>query len=368
VSTTAVQSPRAPRLLDQVRHRLRALHYSYRTEQAYTDWIRRYILFHDKRHPRDMGKAEAERFLTYLAVQRNVAASTQNQALSALLFLYKQVLDIEIGWVDNVVRAKSPERVPVVLTAEEVAALLDRLSGRYWLMASLMYGAGLRVAECMRLRIQDLDFGYRQITVHDGKGGKDRVVPLPQSLIVPLSEQIQEVKRLLVSDQRDGFGEVSMPDALARKYPHAPFELGWWYVFPSLDRSIDPVSRREKRHHMDPSVIQKAVKQAARAARLHKRATPHTFRHSFATHLLEAGYDIRTVQELLGHRDVTTTQIYTHVLQRGGSAVKSPVDVLLGGASAVRDFGPRSEAAGGCSLGIIGTRHGRPLGVMPGPG
>lgn len=228
------------------------------------------------------------------------------------------------------VRAKRRETVPVVLTRGEVAALLDRLGGRYWIMASLMYGAGLRVNECMRLRVQDVDFGYRQITVRDGKGGKDRYVPLPDSLIRPLQEQIRDVERVAASDRRDGFGEVSMPDALARKYPNAPFEPGWWYVFPSFNRAIDPVSGREKRHHMDPSVIQKAVKQAARSAGLRKRATPHTFRHSFATHLLEAGYDIRTVQELLGHRDVKTTQIYTHVLRRGGSAVRSPVDALLG--------------------------------------
>ena len=254
------------------------------------------------------------------------------------MFLYKNVLQIELSWIENVVRAREPERVPVVLTRQEVAALLDRLNGRYWLMASLMYGTGMRVNECMRLRVQDIDFGYRQITVRDGKGGKDRYLPLPSSLISPLEAQIKEVKRVLASDRQDGFGEASMPEALTRKYPSAAFDLTWWYVFPALTRFIDPISGREKRHHMDPSVIQKAVRQAARSAGLRKRATPHVFRHSFATHLLDDGYDLRTVQDLMGHRDVKTTQIYTHVLQRGGSAVRSPVDTLLAQASHLGGF------------------------------
>jgi site-specific recombinase XerD len=301
-----------PRLLDQVRQRIRALHYSYRTEQAYVYWIRFFILFSGKRHPRDMGKPAVERFLTHLAAERNVAASTQTQALSALLFLYRQVLGIELAWLDDVVRAKASERVPVVLTREEVQRVINRLGDPHRLMAGLMVGAGLRVMECLRIRIQDLDFGYRQIRVLRGKGNKDRLVPLPDSLA-------------------DGFGEVSLPTALARKYPSAGFEPGWWFPFPSIARAVDPVSNRLKRHHLDPSPLQKAFRKAVHAAGIRKHATPHTLRHSFATHLLEAGYDIRTVQELMGHRDVSTPQIYTHVLQRGGAAVRSPVDTLTGG-------------------------------------
>ncbi len=319
-----------PRLLQQVRDCLRTLHYSYRTEQAYVYWIRYFIRYSGTRHPREMGKIEVERFLTALAVERRVSASTQNQALSAVLFLYQKVLGIDIGWLDDVVRAKRPARAPVALTRAEVATILARLRGQYWLMASLMYGTGLRVMECMRLRIQDMDFGYRQILVRNGKGGKDRFVPLPDSLKGAIQEQIGEAQRVRDGDLADGFGEVSLPTALDRKYPNAPFDVGWWYLFPSMNRSEDPVSGREKRHHMDPSPIQKAFKEAVRAAGIQKHATPHTLRHSFATHLLEAGYDIRTVQELLGHRDVKTTQIYTHVLQRGGLAVRSPVDVLVG--------------------------------------
>jgi len=306
------------------------LHYSYATEKAYVYWIRHFVLFHGKRHPKDMGKREVEQFLTYLATKRSVSASTQNQALSALLFLYQKVLEIEIGWVEDVVRAKRPERLPVVLTRQEVAEVLSRLSGRNWLMASLLYGSGLRVMECLRLRVQDIDFGFRQIIVRNGKGGKDRIVPLPDSLASSIRAQIDATARLLEVDRQDGFGEVSLPDAIGRKYPHAAYELAWWYLFPSLNRSTDPISGRTKRHHLDLAPIQRAVKQASRSADIHKRVTPHTFRHGFATHLLEAGYDIRTVQELLGHRDVKTTQIYTHVLQRGGSAVRSPVDSLLG--------------------------------------
>lgn len=319
------------RLLDQVRDRLRTLHYSPRTEDAYVGWIRQYILFHGKRHPRELGVAEVEAFLTGLATQRRVSASTQNQALCALLFLYRRVLGVEIGWVDGVTRAKQPERVPVVLTRQEVSLVLDQMQGRNWLMASLMYGSGLRLMECVQLRVQDMDFGYRQIRVHDGKGAKDRYVPLPEALGPPLQEQIRASERLLASDLAAGFGEVSMPESLVRKYPRAPFELKWWYVFPAADRSVDPISGRRKRHHIDPSVVQKAMRSAVRRAGISKRATPHSLRHCFATHLLAAGYDIRTVQELMGHRDVSTTQIYTHVLQRGGSAVRSPVDTLLGG-------------------------------------
>ena len=334
VAAANAHKPR--RLLDQVRDKLRTLHYSPRTEEAYVGWIKRYIWFHGKRHPGEMGAPEVETFLSSLAIERGVSASTQNQALCAVLFLYKQVLGVELGWVDGVTRAKRPERVPVVLTRQEVALVLDQMQGRDWLMASLMYGTGLRLMECVQLRVQSIDFGYRQITVHNGKGAKDRFVPLPQALIPGLQEQIRGSERLLASDLAAGFGEVSMSESLVRKYPRAPFELKWWYVFPSVDRSRDPITGRIKRHHIDPSGLQKAMRTAVLRTGINKRATPHTLRHCFATHLLEAGYDIRTVQELMGHRDVTTTQIYTHVLQRGGSAVQSPMDALLGGGAAMR--------------------------------
>ncbi len=320
---------RPPRLMSQVRNRIRRLNYSYRTEQAYTYWIRFFILFSGKRHPREMGKEEVERFLSHLAVERRVSASTQNQALSALLFLYKQVLEMELGWIEDVVRAKRSECIPVVLTRKEVESVLLRLDGQYQLMAGLMYGSGLRLMECLRLRIQDLDFGFGQVLVRNGKGAKDRFVPLPESLKEPLHRQIGWTRWVREADLADGFGEVSLPDALARKYPNASFELGWWYLFPSTQRARDPYSGRIKRHHIAPSPVQKAFRAAVQAAEITKRATPHTLRHSFATHLLEANYDIRTVQELMGHRDVKTTQIYTHVLQRGSSAVRSPVDMLV---------------------------------------
>jgi len=327
--------PQQPRLLDQVRDKLRKLHYSLRTEEAYVAWIKRYIYFHGKRHPKEMGANEVEAFLSSLAIERQVSASTQNQALSALLFLYRQVIGIDLPWLEGVTRAKRPERVPVVLTPAEVRHVLQQMKGRDWLMASLMYGAGLRLMECVQLRIQDIDFGYRQITVHHGKGGKDRFVPLPESLLPALREQIRATERLLQCDKAAGYGEVSMSEGLVRKYPHAPFEPGWWYVFPASDRSVDPISGRVKRHHIDASVVQKAMRSAVYRAGIRKRATPHTLRHCFATHLLEAGYDIRTVQELMGHRDLNTTQIYTHVLQRGGAAVRSPMDALTGTGAAV---------------------------------
>ena len=323
----------SPRLLDQVRNKLRTLHYSYRTEQSYIPWIKRYILFSGKRHPREMGKQEVEKFLTHLAVDRRVSASTQNQALSAILFLYQKVLEIELDWLDDVVRAKTRSKLPVVLTQQEVAQLFGFLSGKYWLIASLMYGAGLRVAECMRLRIQDVDFGYLQIVVRAGKGGKDRVTPLPEVLIAPLKVQIQQALTVHGADLAEGFGEVSLPFALAKKYPRAGREAGWQYVFPASHRALDPISGREKRHHLDASVIQKRMRQATHAAGINKRITPHTMRHCFATHLLQSGYDIRTVQELMGHNDVKTTMIYTHVLERGGSAVRSPMDKLSTGLS-----------------------------------
>jgi len=321
-------SAAAPRLTDQVRDALRRKHYSYRTEKTYLHWIRRFIYFHDKRHPRDMAEPQIAKFLTHLAVERRVSASTQNQALNAILFLYKQVIGREIGLIQGVVRAKRGERLPVVLTREEVNAVLARLTGRDWLMACLMYGAGLRVTECLRLRVKDLDFGMNQIVVRDGKGQKDRVTPLPTTVVTALKQQIDEVRRVREGDLADGFGEVSLPFALDRKYPNAARELPWWYVFPSTQRSRDPYSDRIKRHHIDDSVIQRAVKQAIRSAAIPKPASCHSFRHSFATHLLAGGQDIRTIQELLGHSDVSTTMIYTHVLGRGAQGVPSPLDQL----------------------------------------
>ncbi len=322
--------PRPPRLLDQLRDTLRRRHYSYRTEKTYLHWARRYILFHGKRHPAGMGEPEVAAFLTHLAVDRRVSASTQNQALNAILFLYKQVLERDIGLIQGVTRAKRGQRLPVVLTREEVQAILSRMSGREWVMAGLMYGAGLRVAECLRLRVKDIDFGFRQVLVRDGKGKKDRAVPLPQAMIPALRAQIEETGRIHQNDLADGYGETSLPFALERKYPNAARELAWWYVFPASQRSRDPYSGRIKRHHLDESVIQRAVKQAVFSARIRKPVSCHALRHSFATHLLMSGQDIRTIQELLGHRDVSTTMIYTHVLGKGAQGVASPVDSLLG--------------------------------------
>jgi integron integrase len=315
-----------PRLLDLVRERIRTKHYSLRTEQTYLQWIRRFILFHGKRHPREMGAPEVEAFLSNLATERNVAASTQMQALSALLFLYKEVLGIDLPWLSNLTRARKPRHLPVVLTVDEVKALLARLQGRNSLMAELLYGAGLRLMECVRLRVKDVDFAMGQITVRDGKGFKDRVTMLPASVVEPLKRYLEKVKAIHNDDLQAGFGEVSLPFALARKYPNAGREWGWQYVFPSSHRSIDPYSHKERRHHLDEKVLQRAIKSAVRAAGLVKPASCHTLRHSFATHLLQSGYDIRTVQELLGHKDVSTTMIYTHVLNRGGHGVVSPLD------------------------------------------
>lgn len=317
-----------PRLLDQVREKIRLKHYSIRTEQAYIEWIKRYILFHHKRHPQEMGKQEVEQFLTHLAVDRHVAASTQNQALSAILFLYKEILEKDLGWLEDVERAKRPARLPVVLTSTEVRTVLAHLEGRYRLMANLLYGAGLRLMECVRLRVKDLDFEYRQIMVRDGKGQKDRVTMLPESMIEPLKVHLTDVKILHERDLQEGFGEVYLPFALARKYPNAGREWGWQYVFPSQKRSIDPRSSLERRHHLDEQTLQRAFKNAVRMAGINKTASCHSLRHSFATHLLMSGYDIRTVQELLGHKDVSTTMIYTHVLNKGGKGVNSPLDQL----------------------------------------
>lgn len=320
--------PDGVRLLDLVRGKIRLKHYSIRTEQAYVDWIKRFILHFDKRHPRELGAAEVEAFLTHLAVAGRVAASTQNQAKSALLFLYKEVLGTELPWLDNVERAKAPKRLPVVLTRAEVQALLTRLEGTHWLMASLLYGAGLRLMECLRLRVQDVDFTRKEILVRDGKGFKDRVTMLPAALAAPLQAHLERVRELHRQDLAAGFGAVHLPYALERKYPGAARDWGWQYVFPSAKVVADPRSGETRRHHVQDQALQRAIKQAVRDADLAKPATPHTLRHSFATHLLEGGSDIRTVQELLGHSDVSTTMIYTHVLNKGGRGVTSPLDQL----------------------------------------
>uniref|UniRef100_E6QU89 Integrase/recombinase (E2 protein) n=1 Tax=mine drainage metagenome TaxID=410659 RepID=E6QU89_9ZZZZ len=315
-----------PRLLDQVAARVRVLHYSIRTERAYVDWIKRFILFHGKRHPKEMGAAEVEAFLTHLAVVRQVSASTQNQAKSALLFLYKQVLGVELPWLDDVTQAQAPKRLPVVLTQHEVQSVLSRMDGTMWLIASLLYGSGLRIMEALRLRVKDVDFAMREIVVREGKGFKDRMTMLPDALIQPLKSHLLKVKALHQEDLSAGFGAVYMPAALDKKYPNAGKEWGWQYVFPSVKLSVDPCSHVTRRHHADEKTVQRAVKKAVKLAGLVKLVTPHTFRHSFATHLLEGGYDIRTVQELLGHSDVATTMIYTHVLNKGGRGVRSPLD------------------------------------------
>jgi integron integrase len=317
---------KAPKLLDQVRETLRVKHYSYRTEHTYLDWIKRFIIFHNKRHPKEMGAEEVQEFITYLANERNIAASTQNQALSAIVFLYKYVLQQEIIIPSDIVRPGRPERLPTVLSHQEAMSIIQKMEGIPKLVVQLLYGSGLRITECLRLRIKDLDFANHQIVVHDGKGEKDRATVLPDSLLPGLQSQIEYARLIHQKDLKEGFGEVSLPYALAQKYPNAAREFAWQYVFPSANRSIDPVSKRTKRHHLDVSVVQKAVRRAVLSASVNKLVSPHTFRHSFATQLLQNGYDIRTVQELLGHKDVKTTMIYTHVLQRGAGAVKSPLD------------------------------------------
>jgi len=326
----SLPEPPKPRLLDRVRQALRARHMSRRTEEAYVAWIRRFIFFHDKRHPAEMGAAEVTKFLTSLAVDGQVAASTQNQALSALLFLYKDVLEVDLPWLDGIVRARRPERLPVVLNRDEVRALFQRLDGVSRLMASLLYGAGLRVLECCRLRVQDLDFATNQIVVRGGKGDKDRVTMLPGIVKAGLLEHLEDVRAQHRHDLVAGAGWVELPTALMRKYPNAGREWVWQWVFPATRIYRDRLTGQRRRHHLHESVLQRAVKAAVRQAGLAKRASPHTLRHSFATHLLEDGHDIRTVQELLGHRDVTTTMIYTHVLNRGPAAVRSPADRMFG--------------------------------------
>jgi integron integrase len=325
---TSDEPSRKRRLLDQVRDKIRLKHYSIRTEQAYLDWIRRFILFHNKQHPLEMGKIEIEDFLSHLAVARNVSASTQNQAKSALLFLYREVLEIELPWLDGIEQAKTPKRLPVVLTEAEVQAVLAELPGTWQLLGHLLYGSGLRIMEGVRLRVKDVDFARREILVREGKGFKDRVTMLPASLLLPFQQHLARVKTLHAADLATGYGEVYLPYALARKYPAAGKEWGWQYVFPSAQLSVDPRSGVSRRHHVDEKGMQRAMKQAVRKLGIAKPATPHTLRHSFATHLLQAGYDIRTVQELLGHENVQTTMIYTHVLNRGGHGVQSPLDRL----------------------------------------
>lgn len=315
-----------PRLFAEVRNVARMRHLSLRTEQAYANWIRRFIFFHQKRHPREMGEPEIRAFISHLAVNDGVAASTQTVALSALLFLYRDVLKQELPYVSNIERARKPKRLPTVFTREETKRLLANLEGTHWLVAGLLYGSGLRLMECLRLRVKDIDLTCGQITVRDGKGEKDRITMLPEIVKQPLVSHLTKVKVVHEQDVAAGYGEVFLPYALARKYPNAAQQWGWQYVFPAAHRSIDPRSGKERRHHLSDQAVQKAVKQAIQKARIVKNGSCHTLRHSFATHLLERGYDIRTVQELLGHKDVRTTMIYTHVLNRGGKGVLSPID------------------------------------------
>ena len=322
---------RRPRLLDRVREAVRARHYSRRTENAYLVWIRRYIVYHGKVHPAQLGADEIGRFLTWLAVERRVSASTQNQALSALLFLYKVVLQVDIGTIAHVPRAKVPVRVPVVLSRDEVARIMRQLDGQMWIVVAILYGAGLRLEECLELRVKDVDFERLEISVRDGKGRKDRVTPLPRALVEPLRQQLAAARAIHGRDAALGFGETLLPGSLARKYPSAAREWGWQYIFPATSRFVDRQGRTERRHHFHETAVQRGVKRAVRAAGIAKPASCHTLRHSFATHLIEIGYDIRTVQELLGHRDVRTTMIYTHVLNRGGRGVRSPLDALAPG-------------------------------------
>jgi len=315
------------KLLDQIRDKTRTLHLSIRTEQSYTAWAKRFILFHNKRHPAEMGEKEIEGFLTHLVIVDNVSASTQNQALNAILFMYKEVFDRKLNKIKGFKRSSKKTKIPTVLSKGEIKELFNNMSGNYKVMAGLMYGSGLRLMECARLRVKDIDFKYNQIIVRSGKGGKDRVTLLPNKYKEQLQMQIKKVKAIHQQDLSDGFGNVYLPNALDKKFPNAGKEWGWQYVFPSSQITVDPRTGIERRHHLSESIVQKAVKNAVRQSKgINKNASCHTLRHSFATHLLENGYDIRTVQELLGHSDLKTTMIYTHVLNKGGFAVKSPAD------------------------------------------
>jgi integron integrase len=339
--------PSRPKLLDQVRYALRAKHYARRTEETYTNWIKRFILYHDKRHPREMDTPEIEQFLTYLAVEQHVAASTQNQALSALLFLYQHVLHQSLSRPVDAVRAKLSQYLPVVLSQSEVKQLFHHVTDEtYLLMAQLLYGSGLRLMECLRLRVKDVDFAQHQLIVRSGKGHKDRDTLLPDSLVAPLQRQLRYAQTLHQNDLERGYGRVELPHALERKYPNASQEWGWQYVFPAHKLSKDPRAGRTGRHHIHESGLQKAVKKAATAAGIHKPVGCHTLRHCFATHLLENGYDIRTIQELLGHKSVETTMIYTHVIKRGGMAVRSPVDQLPNLREARAQYRPKLMVSG----------------------
>jgi len=325
---SALPPARPPGLLQEVRRALRVRHYSIRTEQAYLDWIRRFILFHGKRHPVELGAVEVSDFLSHLATNGHVAPSTQSQARSAILFLYREVLGAQLPWLDQVVAAKPQRRLPVVLTPTEVRALLQAMGGTLGLVAGLLYGTGLRLLEALRLRVKDVNLERREIVVRLGKGSKDRITMLPENLVLPLQQHLVRVRTLHDEDLAAGLGRVMLPHALAVKYPNADRSWGWQWVFPSAQMSEDPRSGASRRHHLSESTVQKAVSRAARQAGIHKPCSPHVLRHSFATHLLQAGYDIRTVQELLGHADVSTTMIYTHVLNKGGRGVRSPLDQI----------------------------------------
>jgi integron integrase len=326
IQKTHLDGSKPKKLLDQVSETLRTKHYAYRTEQTYLDWIKRYIIFHKKRHPKDMGANEIREFIAYLATERKVAASTQNQALSAIIFLYRMVLEQDIILPPGLVNPSRPKRLPTVLTHAEAMSVINHMRGTPRLMTKILYGSGLRLMECMRLRVKDIDFENHQIIVRGGKGDDDRLTILPDSVAIEIKHILQDVKALHDKDLREGYGETALPNALGVKYKNAGKEWGWQYIFPASQRSIDPLSGVIRRHHLDEGVLQKAIRNAAQLVKIDKPVTPHTFRHSFATQLLQNGYDIRTVQELLGHKDVKTTMIYTHVLQRGARAVKSPLD------------------------------------------
>ena len=321
-------APRQPKLLDRMRNALRVRHYAIRTEECYVDWAKRFILFHNKRHPNEMGAAEVNRFLTHLAVEGKVSASTQTQALCAILFLYKTVLEMDPGWLGEVVRARRPKRLPIVLSRDEVRRVLVQLDGTHRLIGCLLYGAGLRLLECLRLRVKDIEWDMNQLVIREAKGNKDRRTMLPRTVRESLRESLDAVRRLHDSDLKAGYGSVWLPHALERKYPNMPREWCWQYVFPSAKRSTDPRSGVVRRHHLDEGAVSRRFREAVKKAKLEKRATPHSLRHSFATHLLEDGQDIRTIQELLGHANVETTMIYTHVLNKGGRGVDSPLDEL----------------------------------------